>query len=98
MWRASGTQEVDSAINAWGLLAPGLKATGRNRWAWVSLSPTLTLFLAPHGQLYLRLQDRVPESESVRLVASTPPKTMASSIAIPEALLQATASSKGNPK
>ena len=33
----------------------------------LSLSPTLTLFLAPHGKLYLRLQELVPESESVRL-------------------------------
>ncbi len=63
-----------------------------------SLSPTLTLFLAPHGKLYLRLQGRVPESDSVRLVASTLPKTMASSIEIPDALLQATDFASGYPK
>jgi hypothetical protein len=55
----------------------------------------LTIILAPHGKLYLRLQERVPESESVRLAASTPPKTMASSIAIPDAVLQATNFSNG---
>src|SRR5690348_3914730 len=70
----------------------------RNRWVSVSLSPTLTLFLAPHGELYLRLQERVPESESVRLAASTPPKTMASSIEILDAIPQATDFSNGYPK
>ncbi len=43
----------------------------RNRRVSISLSPTLTLFLAPHGKLYLRLQERLPESASVRLAAST---------------------------
>ena len=70
----------------------------RNRRVSVSLSPTLTLFLVPHGKLYLRLQERVPESESVRLTASSPPKTMASSIEIPDAILQATGFSNGYPK
>jgi hypothetical protein len=40
----------------------------------------------------------VPESESVRLAASTPPKTMASSIEILDAILQATNFSNGYPK
>src|SRR5215469_7847464 len=31
----------------------------RNRRASVSLSPTLTLFLAPQGKLYLRLQQHI---------------------------------------
>jgi hypothetical protein len=31
----------------------------------ISLSPTLTILLAPHGKLYLRLQERVPENEGV---------------------------------
>src|SRR5215470_2983986 len=55
----------------------------RNRRASVSLSPTLTLFLAPHGKLYLRLQELMPESESVLLVAAPLPNTVASSIEIP---------------
>jgi len=70
----------------------------RNRRVSVSLSPTLTLFLAPHGKLYLRLQDHVPESESVHAAASTPPKTIASSIATPDSILQATIFSNGYPK
>ena len=70
----------------------------RNRRVSVSLSPTLTLFLAPYGKLYLRLQDRVPESESVLLAAPTLPNTMASSIEIPDALLQAADFSNGHPK
>jgi hypothetical protein len=70
----------------------------RNRRVSVSLSPTLTLFLAPHGKLYRRLQDRVPERESVHLAASPPPKTRASSIALPDAILQATNFSHGYPK
>ena len=52
----------------------------QNRRVSVSLSPTLTLFLAPHSKLYLRLQERVPASTSVRLAASPPPKTMAAYI------------------
>ena len=64
----------------------------------VSLSPTLTLLLAPHGKLYLRLQERVPGSESGCLAISTPPKTMASSIEIADVLLQATDFSDGYPK
>src|SRR5436190_16503166 len=48
------------------------KKSNRNRRESASLSPTLTLFLAPYGKLYLRLQDRVLESESVRLAASPP--------------------------
>jgi hypothetical protein len=55
-------------------------------------------FRAPHGKLYLRLQELVPESESVRLAASTSPKTMASSIEILDAILQATDFSNGYPK
>jgi hypothetical protein len=47
---------------------------------------TLTLFLAPHDKLHLRLQERGPESASVRLAASPPPTTMASSITIPDAV------------
>jgi site-specific DNA recombinase len=70
----------------------------RNRRESVSLSPTLTLFLAPHGKLYLRLQDRVPESESVRLAASPPPKTMASYIEIPDAVPSSYRFSNGYPK
>ena len=70
----------------------------RNRRVSVSLSPTLTLFQTPHGKLYLRLQERVPESESVRLAASHPPKTMASSIEIPDALIQTTNFPNGYPK
>lgn len=66
--------------------------------ASVSLSPTLPLLLVPHSKLYLGLQDCVPESESVRLTASISPKTLASSIAIPDASLQATAFSNGYPK
>jgi hypothetical protein len=77
---------------------PTFCAFKRNRRASTSLSPTLTLFLAPHGKLYLRLQERVPESESVRLAASPPPKTMASSIEIPDALLQTTDFLNGYPK
>jgi hypothetical protein len=68
----------------------------RNRRASISLSPTLALFVAPYGKLYLRLQELVPENESVR--ASTPPKNMASSIEIADALLQATDFSNGYPK
>jgi hypothetical protein len=49
-----GDREVESAIKAWSLLAAGLKATGRNRRVSVSLSPTLTLFASPYGQLFLR--------------------------------------------
>ena len=70
----------------------------RNRRVSVSLSPTLTLFLAPYGKLCLRLQDCVPESVSVRLAASTPPKAMASSIEMAGALLQATDFSNGYPQ
>jgi hypothetical protein len=82
--------------------ATGTLVTGRwrrrNRRESVSLSPTLTLFLAPHGKLHLRLQERVPERKSVRLAASTPPKTMASSNEIPDAILQVTDFSNGYPK
>jgi hypothetical protein len=63
----------------------------------VSLSPTLTLFLAPHGKLYLRLQEFLPESVSVLLVASTLSNKMASSIAIPDAIFQAADFSNGHP-
>jgi DNA-binding NarL/FixJ family response regulator len=38
-WLASGTEGVESAINAWNLLASGLKAIGRNRQASNPLSP-----------------------------------------------------------
>jgi hypothetical protein len=74
------------------------EARWRNPRVSVLLSPTLTLFLAPHGKLYLKLQELVPESESVRLAASPPPKTMASSIEIPDATLPATDFSNGYPK
>jgi hypothetical protein len=58
----------------------------------------LVLFLAPHGKLYLSLQKRVPESERVRIAACAPPKTMASSIEIADALLQTADFSNGYPK
>jgi len=70
----------------------------RNRRVSVSLSPTLTLFQTPHGKLYLRLQELVPGRESVRLAAFPHPKTVASSIEIPHAILQATDFSNGYPK
>jgi hypothetical protein len=70
----------------------------RNRRASVSLSPTLALFLAPQGKLYLRLQERVPGSERVRLAASPPPKTMTSHIAIPDAVPSSYRFSNGYPK
>ena len=69
------------------------KYSNRNRRASISLSPTLALFVAPYGTLYLRLQELVPENERVR--ASTPPKTIASSIEIANAPLQATDFSNG---
>src|SRR5215467_14220317 len=78
--------------------AGNVRGTDWNRQASASLSPTLTLFIAPHGKLYLRLQKHVPESEGVRLTASTPPKTRASSIAIPGAIPQATDFSNRYPK
>ena|GEM_PF-2289636 len=74
------------------------RGTDRNRRVSVSLSPMLTLFLAPHGKLYLSFQELVPESESCRLAAFTPPKTMASSIEIPGAIRQAADFSNGYPK
>ncbi len=67
----------------------------RNPRVAVSLSPPLTLFLAPHGKLYLRLQESEPESDSVGLAASPPPKTMASSIEIRDPLLQVNDFSNG---
>ena len=70
----------------------------RNRQVSVSLTPTLTLFLAPHGKLYLRLQELVSGSKCIRLVASIPPKTVASSIEIPDALFQVVDFSNGYPK
>src|SRR5690348_1264426 len=36
------------------------RGTDRNRRALISLSPTLALFVAPYGKLYLRLQGLVP--------------------------------------
>jgi hypothetical protein len=74
------------------------RGTDRNRRASVSLSPTLALFLAPQGKLYLRLQERVPGSERVRLAASPPPKTMTSHIAIPDAVPSSYRFSNGYPK
>src|SRR5947207_3424134 len=79
-------------VSSWATGERGIIETvmscSRNRRASVSLSPTLALFVAPYGKLYLRLQELVPENESVR--ASTPPKTMASSIEIADVFLQAT--------
>lgn len=57
---------------------------------------TLALFVASYSKLYLSLQELVPESESVR--ASTPPKTMASSIETADANLQASDFSNRYPK
>ena len=93
-----GGRTVGSAITSWSPLASGLKASWRNRRVSVSLSPTLTLFLAPQGKLYLRLQERVPESVSARLAASPPPKTMASYIAIPDVVPSSYRFSNGYPK
>ena len=52
----------------------------------------------PHGKLYLKLQALVSESESIGLAASTPPKALASSIEIPDAILQAIDFLNGYPK
>jgi len=58
----------------------------RNRRASKSLSPTLTLFLAPYGKLYLRLQDHGRESVNGRPVGPPSPETLASSMPRPLAL------------
>jgi hypothetical protein len=58
-----GDREVESTINAWGLLLSGLKATDRNRRVSVPLSPIFSLFLAPSGKLSHKLQDLLTEDE-----------------------------------
>lgn len=70
----------------------------RNRRASNSLSPVLVHFLEPHGKLYLRLQVCVPENESVHLLATPPPRTLASSINIPDALFPGADGANGHPK
>src|SRR5215469_10988771 len=70
----------------------------RNRRASASLSPVLVHFLEPHGKLYLRLQVRVPENESIHLLVTLPPKTLASSINIPDALFPGANGANGHPK
>jgi hypothetical protein len=67
-----GDRKVDSAINAWGLLAPGLKATGRNRRVTATLSPILSLCLAPSGKLYQKVQQLLSENDE-KASASNPP-------------------------
>jgi hypothetical protein len=92
--KGRGTRHSQDPRGVLGMIAE----PNRNRRASTSLSPTLTLFLAPHGKLYLRLQELVPGRESVRLAAFPHPKTVASSIEIPHAILQATDFSNGYPK
>src|SRR6266568_6665481 len=92
--KGRGKRHAQDSSRALGMIAE----PNRNRRASTSLSPTLTLFLAPHGKLYLRLQELVPGRESVRLAAFPHPKTVASSIEIPHAILQATDFSNGYPK
>jgi hypothetical protein len=55
--------------------------TDRNRRVSVTLSPTLTLFLAPHGKLYLKLQEvlvqlqtSIPDAPSMRKQRSSAAK------------------------
>ena len=74
------------------------RGTDRNRRASATLSPVLVHFLEPYGKLYLRLQVRVPENESVHLLATPPPRTLASSINIPDALFPGAAGANGHPK
>jgi len=38
-----------------------------NRWASVSLSPTLMLFVSPHGRLYLKLQIVFAQKQSFKI-------------------------------
>ena len=66
-----GDREVESAINAWGLLLSGLKATGRNRRVSSPLSPIFSLLLAPSGKLYLKVQDWLAHDETQE--ANPPP-------------------------
>ena len=51
-----GDREVESTINAWGLLLSGQKATDRNRRVSSPLSPIYYLFLSPSGKLYQKVQ------------------------------------------
>jgi hypothetical protein len=51
-----GDQEVESVINAWGLLGSGLRGIDRNRRVSNALSPIFYLLLAPSGKLYLKVQ------------------------------------------
>jgi hypothetical protein len=46
----------------------------RNRRVSVTLSPTLTLFLEPHGKLYLKLQQALAQLQ-LNVIAPLPPAT-----------------------
>lgn len=41
-----------------------------NRWATGALSPVLTLYLAPDGEIYLQLQERLAQDQSFLLPLS----------------------------
>jgi hypothetical protein len=56
-----GDREVESTINAWGLLLSGQKATDRNRRVSSPLSPIFCLFLSPSGRLYQKVQHLLAE-------------------------------------
>jgi hypothetical protein len=47
---------------------------GRNRRVSVTLSPTLTLFLEPHGKLYIKLQQVVAQLQQ-GITTPLPPAT-----------------------
>ena len=66
-----GDREVESTINAWGLLLSGQKATDRNRRVSSPLSPIYYLFLSPSGKLYQKVQHLLAEEE--RAEGSPPP-------------------------
>ena len=56
-------RRVASAIYVWGLLGSELKAIWRNRRVSATLSPILSLFLAPSGKLYQKVQQLLAEDE-----------------------------------
>ncbi len=53
-------------INAWGLLGSGLQGIERNRRGSNALSPIFSLFLAPSGKLYRKVQHLLAGDELVQ--------------------------------